>query len=77
MTDYEQLQVDRQTIKQAARQLRDLAIADGYAGREGKHLAFAMALVLDELSRHLRDLDAKLRGRVVDTCRALTSRKDD
>ena len=40
---------DRQVIEQAAAQLRQGAIRAGYAGLPGKHLAFALALVLDEL----------------------------
>ena len=36
-----------------------------------KHVAFGLALVLDELARHLRDLDEHLRGRVLDSCRVL------
>ena len=34
---------------------------DGYAGLPDKHLAFALALILDELARHVRDLQPKLR----------------
>jgi hypothetical protein len=40
---------DRQVIEQAAAQLRHGAIRAGYAGLEHKHIAFALALVLDEL----------------------------
>jgi hypothetical protein len=53
----------------AARWLCDLAIADGYAGLEHKHLAFGLALILDELARHLRDLDEELRALVLGCCR--------
>ena len=52
---------DRQVIEQAAAQLRHGAILDGYAGLPDKHLAFALALILDELARHVRDLQPKLR----------------
>ena len=43
---------DRQVIEQAAAQLRTGAIVAGYAGLPDKHLAFALALVLDELALH-------------------------
>lgn len=56
----------RRVIEQAAAQLRQQAILATYAGHEHKHLAFALALVLDELARHLRDLDEELRGRILD-----------
>ena len=69
--DYAQLQADRRTISLAARWLRDRAIQDHYAGLKRKDLAFAAALVLDELARHVRDLDADLRRRVIAACRSL------
>ncbi len=69
--DYAQLQADRHTITAAARWLRDRAIQDDYAGLKRKDLAFPAALVLDELARHVRDLDVDLRGRVVAACRSL------
>jgi hypothetical protein len=48
---------DRALIKQAAAQLRHGAIQAGYSGLEHKEFAFALALILDELARHFRDLD--------------------
>jgi hypothetical protein len=57
---YRQVRADQQLVAQAARRLRDLAIADGYASLEHKHLALGLALILDELARHLRDLDEEL-----------------
>ena len=63
---------DRQVIEQAAAQLREGAIRAGYAGLPGQHFAFALALVLDELARHLRDLDAELRVQVLAGARMLT-----
>jgi hypothetical protein len=48
---------DRAVIGRAAARLRADAIAAGYAGLPRKDLAFAVALVLDELARHVRDLD--------------------
>ncbi len=74
--DYAQLQADRQTISLAARLLRDQAVQDDYAGLERKDLAFAAALVLDELARHVRDLDADLRERVVAACRSLVDGRE-
>ena len=48
---YEQLTADRRVVEQAAAHLRHQAILDAYAGLEHKHLAFALALILDELAR--------------------------
>ena len=68
----EQNRADRQVIEQAAAQLRLGAIWAGYAGMEQKHLAFGLALVLDELALHLRDLDADLCVQVLAGARMLT-----
>jgi hypothetical protein len=46
-------QADRQVIDQASH-LRRGAIADGYAGLNNKHVAFGVALLLDELRLRLR-----------------------
>jgi hypothetical protein len=62
---------DQQAIQQAAARLRQGAIQAGYAGMEHKNLAFALALVLDELALHLRDLGEELRAYVLDCCRAM------
>ena len=40
-----------------------------FTGRTGK--AFALALIHDELARHLRDLDGELRESVVEVCRRM------
>jgi hypothetical protein len=69
---YEQLKADQQRVNRAAAQLRHLAIIDDYAGLRHKASAFALALVLDEIGRHLGDLDADLRQRLVDLCEQLT-----
>jgi len=72
--DRSQIEVDRADralIEQATAQLRHGAIRAGYAGLPGQHFAFALALLLDELARHLRDLDEELRSRVVDGCNEL------
>jgi hypothetical protein len=55
----EQDRADRRVIEQAAAQLRHGAIVAGYAGMEHKHVAFALALILDE----------QLRARVIQGCR--------
>jgi hypothetical protein len=57
----EQDRADRQVIEQAAAQLRHGAIVAGYAGLPGKHYAFGLALLLDELALHLRDLTPEVR----------------
>jgi hypothetical protein len=67
----EQARADRQLIERAAARLRADAIRAGYAGLPRKDLAFALALVLDELARHVRDLDAALRAQVVAVARTL------
>jgi hypothetical protein len=67
----EQDRADRQLIEQAAATLRTGAIRAGYAGMEHKHLAFALALVLDELARHVRDLRPEVRAQVVHGARAV------
>ena len=70
---YQQLRVDRAVVEQAATHLRPLAITATYAGLEHKELAFALALILDELARHLRDLDGELRESVVEVCRQMAA----
>ena len=62
---------DRALIEQAAAQLRHGAIRAGYAGMEHKHLAFALALVLDELARHLRELHPDVRAQTLHGARTL------
>jgi hypothetical protein len=64
----------RAAIQTAAAELRKLAIRDGYNGHEHPPVAFGMALTLDELARHVRDLDDGLREAVVAHCRALVER---
>jgi len=67
----EQDRADRQVIEQAAEQLRTGAIQAAYGGLEHKHFAFALALVLDELARHWRDLEVQLRVTVLAGCRQI------
>ena len=47
------------------------AILAGYAGMEHKHLAFALALVLDELARHVRSCGPEVRSEGRARCRML------
>ena len=68
---YRQLRADQQLVEQAAARRRHRAILAAYAGLERKELAFALALILDELARHLRDLDGELRESVVEVCRRI------
>ena len=73
-TDHDQTaatRADRDVIERAARAVRDLAIRDGYSGSEQPARAFALALLVDELGRHVRDLDDELRTVVVQACRML------
>ena len=56
-------------VEQAAARRRRRAILAAYAGLERKELAFALALILDELARHLRDLNGELWDSVVEVCR--------
>jgi hypothetical protein len=58
-------------IEQAAAQLRHGAIVAGYAGMPDKHYAFALALVLDELARHVRDLRPEVREQTLRGARML------
>ena len=68
---YAQLKADRGVVEQASAHLRHRAILDGYVGLEHQEAAFALALILDEIARHLRDLDEQLRARVLDCCRSV------
>jgi hypothetical protein len=72
--DRRQIEVDRadrRLIEQAAARLRHTAITAAYAGLEHKHLAFALALVLDELRLHLRDLQLEVRTQKLASCRQI------
>ena len=71
---YEQLNADRGVVEQAAAHLRHRAILDGHAGLEHKEAAFALALILDELARHLRDLNDALRQWVIESAQQLLGR---
>ena len=65
------LRADRSVIERAAARLRSDAIRSGYAGLQHQHVAFGLALVLDELARHLADLDRAVRWQAVQSCRLL------
>jgi hypothetical protein len=69
---FEQLRTDRAVVEQAAAHLRHQAILAGYAGLEHKEFAFGLALILDEIARHFRDLDDDLRAAVVTACREIS-----
>jgi hypothetical protein len=62
---------DRRLIQQAAAQLRHRAIMAAYGGLEHKHVAFALALVLDELALHLRGLGEDLRAHILAACQGM------
>jgi hypothetical protein len=65
---YIQLKADQQRVEQAASHLRQQAIRDGYAGHPHQALAFALALLLDEIRRHLADLEDPFRHRIAELC---------
>jgi|tagenome__1003787_1003787.scaffolds.fasta_scaffold19732982_1 hypothetical protein len=70
-TQIEVDRADRRLIEQAAAHLRSGAIRAGYAGLQGKHVTFALALLLDELALHLRDLRPEVRAEAVRGARVL------
>ena len=47
------------------------AILDGYTGLQSPqgHVAFAVAAILDELGRQLRNIDEEVRAATLDCCR--------
>jgi hypothetical protein len=65
------LRADQTTIGRAAARLRHETAQAQYANLRNPEVAFGLASILDELSRHLRDLDEALRSRVVELCREL------
>lgn len=65
------VKADRELIDRAAAFLRREAIRDTYAGMRNRHVTFALASILDVLSRHLPDLDDGVRRQVVQSCREL------
>ena len=71
------LRADRALLERAARRLRDEAIRSGYTGLSHQHVTFALALILDELARHLPDLDEAVRRQAVQSCRVLLGEQLD
>jgi hypothetical protein len=65
------LQADREVLERATARLRSGAIQAGYAGFRHKQVAFGLALILDELARHLPDLDDTVRHQALRTCHRL------
>jgi hypothetical protein len=52
---------DRDAIDAAAARLRSRAIRDAYDGLQRKEVAFAFALILDEIGRHLGQVSEDVR----------------
>jgi hypothetical protein len=65
------LRADEELLDRAAARLRHETAQAQYAGLRDPQVAFGLALVLDELARHLRDLDGELRESVVEVCRRM------
>ena len=65
------LRADQELIDSAAARLRRETAQAQYADCRRPEVAFGRAAVLDELSRHLRDVDGSLRGIIVQLCRGL------
>ena len=71
------LRADRELLGRAATWLRNEAIRSGYAGLSHQHVAFALALILDELARHVADLDEGVRWQAVESSRVLLGEQLD
>ena len=71
------LRADRDLLERAATWLRTEAIHSGYAGLSHQHVTFALALILDELARHLPDLDEGVRWQAVQSSRVLLGEQLD
>ena len=65
------LRADQNVIDHAAARLRHETAQDQYRGLRDPQVAFGLASILDELSRHLRDLDDPLRAQTLDCCRSV------
>jgi hypothetical protein len=65
---WEIVKADQALIDQAARFLRHHAIQSQYAGLQRQEVAFGLAAILDELSRHLPDLNDGVRCQTVQAC---------
>lgn len=64
-TPAEAARADRTVMDRAAAALRHGAIMEAYAGLARPDHAFALALLLDELGRQVRDLPAGVRRQAV------------
>jgi hypothetical protein len=67
----------RELLDRAAARLRHEAITSGYAGLQHQHVAFGLALILDELARHLPGLDDAVRWQAVQSSRQLLGEQLD
>ncbi len=65
------LRAERDLVVRAAGRLRQEAIRTGYAGLRHPHVAFGLALVLDELARQLPHLEETVRRQTLSCCRGL------
>ena len=72
-----ELRTERELLERAATWLRSEAIRSGYAGLSHQHVTFALALILDELARHLSDLDEGVRWQAVQSSRVLLGEQLD
>lgn len=68
---YDRLVADRATINQAAATIRHTAVQATYAGLDRPEVAFAVAGLLDELSRRADSLDDYLRANILRACEAV------
>jgi hypothetical protein len=68
---WETIKADQALIDEAARFLRHHAIQSQYAGHQRQEVAFGLAAILDELSRHLPDLNEGVRWQSVQACQQL------
>ena len=65
------LRTDQAVIDQAAARLRHATAQDQYRGLRDPQVAFGLCALLDELSRHLRDLDDVVRREVLHVSKRL------
>jgi HEAT repeat protein len=68
---WETIRADQALIDQAAQFLRHHAIQSQYAGLQRQEVAFGLAAILDELARHLPDLNDGVRWQTVQACQQL------
>jgi hypothetical protein len=62
------LRADQEVIDRAAVRLRHETAQDQYRGLRDPQVAFGLCALLDELSRHLRDLDCDVGRQLVELC---------